>query len=66
MTYEAFPSPDSQALFSEAIIPLADNSITKRSLGIFGIEMFTLFGNLFSKSPFNLMSKGIFDNLAIK
>src|SRR3989344_9516110 len=52
ITWEALPSPDLQALLEEAYIPRAESSITKRSLGIFGMVIFTLFGNLFFKSPF--------------
>src|SRR3989338_8242286 len=51
ITCEALPSPDLQALLADAIMPLAESSITKRSLGMFGIVMFILFGNLFFKSP---------------
>ena len=52
ITYEPPERELLQALFAEAIIPFAENSIIRRSPGIFGIVMFTLFGNLFFKSPF--------------
>jgi hypothetical protein len=66
ITCEALPSPLLQALFAEAIMPLVDNSITNKSLGILGTVIFILFGNLFFKSPFIIMSVEIFCNFLIK
>src|SRR3989344_3860215 len=56
ITCEAWMSPDLQALLDEAMIPLAESSMTKRSLGIFGIVIFILFGKRFFKSPFIINS----------
>src|SRR3989338_960371 len=54
ITYEPPLSPLLQALFEDTIIPLAESSITKRSLGIFGKLIFTLFGKRFLQSPFKI------------
>src|SRR3989344_9244395 len=52
ITCETLPLPDLQALLADAIMPLAESSITKSSLGIFGMVIFILFGKRFFKSPF--------------